>query len=319
MQATEHASQATTSIQLSCHELQASIDFYQTLGFALERIRPADAPHFASMLGFGIRLEIHSEPSTAARTDYLPTQLQLSRVSDGQQWVVGRAGMQYRDLVPSRLGGTLIASHIRIPLGGPVPDYVHYHHVGFQLIYCHRGWVKVVYEDQGEPFIMQAGDAVLQPPTIRHRVLEASDGLEVIELSSPAEHDTWREHHINLPNPGLQAGRLYGGQQFLRFQSTHTPWLEIAEGIQSQESGIAQASAGAVDVRIMQLHGHTHFTTQANSFCHTFIYVLDGALQLDLQGRHSMQSGDAALIPARQGYVLQAQSDCRLLVAHLPI
>jgi quercetin dioxygenase-like cupin family protein len=41
------------------------------------------------------------------------------------------------------------------------------------MIYCHRGWVRVVYEDQGEPFVMHPGDCVLQPPGIRHRVLEA--------------------------------------------------------------------------------------------------------------------------------------------------
>ena len=58
--------------------------------------------------------------------------------------------MHYRDLVPSRLGGAMIASHIRIPDGGPVPDMVHFHKVGFQLIFCVKGWVDVVYEDQGD-------------------------------------------------------------------------------------------------------------------------------------------------------------------------
>jgi hypothetical protein len=48
--------------------------------------------------------------------------------------------MQYRDLLPSRLGGRYIASHIRIPDGGPVPDYVHYHRVRFQMIFCKAGW-----------------------------------------------------------------------------------------------------------------------------------------------------------------------------------
>ena len=39
------------------------------------------------------------------------------------EWVIGRAGMRYRDLIPGRLGGSIIASHIRIPDAGPVPDY----------------------------------------------------------------------------------------------------------------------------------------------------------------------------------------------------
>jgi hypothetical protein len=47
--------------------------------------------------------------------------------------------MLYRDLVPSRLGGRYIASHISIPGGGPVADWVHYHRIAFQMIYVRRG------------------------------------------------------------------------------------------------------------------------------------------------------------------------------------
>ena len=46
--------------------------------------------------------------------------------------------MRYRDLIP-RLGGRFIASHILIDQGGPVSDYVHFHSVRFQMIYCHNG------------------------------------------------------------------------------------------------------------------------------------------------------------------------------------
>ena len=41
--------------------------------------------------------------------------------------------------------------------GGPVADWVHFHRVALQLIYVRCGWVRVVYEDQGEPFVMQPG------------------------------------------------------------------------------------------------------------------------------------------------------------------
>ncbi len=75
--------------------------------------------------------------------------LSCAALADQAPWVIGRAGMQYRDLIPTRLGGAIIASHIRIPDGGPVPDMVHFHKVGFQLIFCVKGWVDVVYEDQG--------------------------------------------------------------------------------------------------------------------------------------------------------------------------
>ena len=113
--------------------------------------------------------------------------------------------MVYRDLLPEREGGRFIASHITIADGGPVPDYVHHHDIRFQVIHCVRGWVRVVYEDQGEPFTMHAGDTVLQPPHIRHRVLESSPGLEVFEVTAPAEHPTFVEHDITLPTGAVGA------------------------------------------------------------------------------------------------------------------
>src|SRR5262245_30514988 len=114
-------------------------------------------------------------------------------------WYVGRAGMQYRDLIPGRLGGRFIASHIRILDGGETQDYVHYHKAIFQMIYCKAGWARVVYEDQGPPFALEAGDCVLQPPEIRHRVLESSAGLEVIEVACPGVYERWVGHAVSLP------------------------------------------------------------------------------------------------------------------------
>ncbi|MEJ7721708.1 MAG: hypothetical protein WKF58_15315 [Ilumatobacteraceae bacterium] len=122
----------------------------------------------------------------------------------------GRAGMRYRDLIPARHGGRFIASHIVIPDGGPVPDYVHHHRIRFQVIVCAAGWVRVVYEDQGPPFVLEAGDCVLQPPGIRHRVLEASPGAEVVELSCPGEHETHVDHVLTLPNDDRQSAAAVG-------------------------------------------------------------------------------------------------------------
>ena len=101
-------------------------------------------------------------PSSTANSGSIPFNQGKEKVTgheDGD-WVCGRAGMLYRDLIPCRLGGRFIASHIRIPSGGSVPDYVHYHKVRFQMIYCYKGWVRVVYEDQGPDFILYPGDCV---------------------------------------------------------------------------------------------------------------------------------------------------------------
>ena len=210
-------------VLVPCLDLDQTLDFFTAkLGFRIEMITPADNPNTAIISGYGLRLclrvggsgkDVSLRLSSATRSPQLlqapngtqveiisatsqvllpPLQetLVISEFASDASWTVGRAGMRYRDLIPSRLGGVFIASHIHIPNGGPVPDYVHYHRVKFQMIYCKSGWERVVYEDQGESFIMNAGDCVLQPPEIRHRVLESSDNLEVIEIGAPAEHET---------------------------------------------------------------------------------------------------------------------------------
>jgi quercetin dioxygenase-like cupin family protein len=195
---------------LACADLDAAIAWFEQLGLRLEMIAPADDPSLAVLANDRARVRL--ERSGAQPAPISPPALVIARA--GEDWRRGRAGMWYRDLLPGRFGGRYIASHIRITDGGPVPDYVHYHDVRFQMIFCHRGWVRVVYEGQGEPFVLQPGDCVLQPPQIRHRVLESSPGLEVIELSSPAAHPTYRDHARVLPDE--PAEREYGGQRFAR-------------------------------------------------------------------------------------------------------
>jgi quercetin dioxygenase-like cupin family protein len=154
--------------------------------------------------------------------------------------------MDYRDLVPDRRGGALIASHIRVERGGPVADYVHYHDVRAQLIYCVRGWVRLVYEDQGEPFVMTEGDCVVQPPQIRHRVLECSPGLEVVEVAAPAVHATHVDHDLALPTQ--RRDRTYSGQRFA--------WCRAGElaGIAEATHGLAEIAAG--DELAIRIDGH---------------------------------------------------------------
>ena len=160
--------------------------------------------------------------------------------------------MRYRDLIPGRFGGRYIASLIEIPDGGEVPDYVHFHDVRFQMIFCAAGWVRVVYEDQGEPFMLEAGDCVLQPPGIRHRVLEASPGLEVIEVSAPAEHVTHRDHDLVLPNGVAPASRRYRGQRFVRHVAADAELGAWRGGpLRCRDTGIADATDGAARVRVV--------------------------------------------------------------------
>ena len=188
----------------------SAIDDLKRDGFRLDLIYPADDPHTAelSRAGEGVRLTSQPDapPLSRALPDFAP-EFVLTRA--GASPGLGRAGMLYRDLIPGRLGGRYIASHIAIPGGGLVADWVHFHRIAFQMIVVRRGWVRLVYEDQGEPFVMRAGDLVLQPPEIRHRVLESSPGLEVVEIGAPALHATFADHELELPN-GSNPARRFG-------------------------------------------------------------------------------------------------------------
>lgn len=176
---------------------------------------------------------------------------------------VGRAGMHYRDLLPDRWGGRFIASHIRIEGGGDVADWVHFHRIRFQMIYVASGWVDVVYEGQGAPFRMQAGDCVLQPPEIRHRVLRSSAGLEVIEIGCPAEHDTIADHDVELPTPDCDPERDFSGQRFVRHVAASAelaPWADPSLSV--RDTGIGAATNGLAGAVVVNANGSGTSTRQ---------------------------------------------------------
>jgi len=351
-------------VVLPCAELDSTLAFFlDTLGFRVEAVFPADAPEVAVIAGHGLRLRLQRgvaeapcrlrlaclDPAAVAggerelcapngtRIELVeaapplvlpPAQpsFVLSRANDDSPWGVGRAGMQYRDLVPGRQGGRFIASHIRIPGGGPVPDYVHFHRVRFQMIYCLAGWVRVVYEDQGPPLVMQAGDCVLQPPQIRHRVLESSPGLEVLEVGCPAEHETWADHDLELPTPSIRPERDFSGQRFVLHRAAQAEWRPWRlAGFEYRDTGIARATDGLARVEVARPTGTPTGTAAGGLWSHDaeflFLFVLRGAVTLEREERGSerLSTGDACVVPpsVRQAFV-DVSPDLELLEIELP-
>lgn len=226
---------------------------------------------------------------------------------DPAAWHTGRAGMRYRDLIPGRQGGRFIASHIAIPDGGPVPDYVHFHKIRFQMIFCRRGWVKVAYEDQGEPILMEAGDCVLQPPRIRHRVLESSPGLEVVEIGCPADHETIADHGLALPTGRDLPERDFSGQRYVFHRAataTWRPWRTA--GYEYRDIGIAAATDDLAGARVVRPCGPIDPTPWAHDGEFLFVFVLDGSVTLvrDGAGPERLGSGDSVVLPAGLGHAL---------------
>ena len=294
--------------EIVCSDLNAAIEKWRDDGFRLDSIYPADDPHTAVMAraGEGVRLTTQPGAQRPAGLPLFKPEFVLTRA--GNSAGEGRAGMLYRDLIPGRLGGRYIASHIGIQAGGPVADWVHFHRIAFQMIYVRSGWVRVVYEDQGEPFVMNSGDLVLQPPEIRHRVLESSTRLEVVEVTCPALHETFADHEMELPS-GADSAREFGGQRFVRHLAADTPWTAF-DGGEAQETAIGEATNGLANVRTIR--GSVDLPPHDGEL--VFGFVLDGSARLGFRNGFDLATGDAFVIPPREAWSVSAASgDFRLL------
>jgi hypothetical protein len=108
-------------------------------------------------------------------------------------FVVGlRSYAQYRDLGVAPATQGLVQAHVirMVPPCDPaVVSKEHYHDVQFQLIYVLKGWMKGEYAGAGV-ITMEACSCWIQPPRIKHTVLDYSDDCELLEIILPAEFDT---------------------------------------------------------------------------------------------------------------------------------
>lgn len=324
-------------VRLPTQELRDDIPFYtKVLKMRMDMIYPADDPTVAVFSGHGLRLRIERDAEEApgclriltdnpagfaggARELIAPngTKIEIEeldpplvlpevqhsfvvrRLADQAPWVIGRAGMHYRDLVPDRLGGAMIASHIRIPDGGPVPDMVHYHKVGFQLIFCVNGWVDVLYEDQGGMRRLNAGDCFIQPPEIRHRVCEASDDLQVIEIGVPADHVTEIDHEMELPTPQERPDREWDGQRFVHNLAEGAKWGDFRlPGFVCRDTTIAANTQDVAGVQVIRRGDGMPQWARHDADIH-FTFVMKGTMVLEGEGRepHALEAGDAFVTP----------------------
>ncbi|MCY1126158.1 cupin domain-containing protein [Frigidibacter sp. RF13] len=331
--------------------------FTKELGFRLDMIYPADNPAVVVLSGHGLRLRLDAQLKAAPgqlrilTDDYLTlaegkTELTspggtlvtlhelnpplvlpatehafvVRRLADQAPWVIGRAGMAYRDLVPSRLGGAIIASHIRVP-DGKVPDMVHYHKVGFQLIFCVNGWVDVLYEDQGGMRRLTRGDCFIQPPQIRHRVMEAGEDIEVIEIGVPAEHVTEIDHEMELPTPHDRPDREWDGQRFVHNLAKGAAWAPFRQpGYICRDTTINANTKGVAGVQVVRKGEGPSAPTRHDSDI-LFGFVMAGEMTLKGEGKepYRLVRGDAFVTPP--GMVTEwaePSDDFELLEVSLP-
>ncbi len=356
----------TAEALIACDDINEALAFYvDRLGFRVDSIFPAEAPSVAVLRGYGLRLRLDpAAPRSPAAIRISSTDLHamggegrivapdgttidivdadppivlpplqqsfvLERASDDASWTAGRAGMRYRDLIPDRQGGRFVGSHICIPTAGPVSDYVHFHKIRFQMIYCYKGWTRLVYEDQGEPFIMKAGDCVLQPPRIRHRVLESSAGLEVVEIGCPALHETFADPETDLPTMDVRPERDFGGQRFAFHRAETATWRSSADGFARRRFGFREATDGLAEASVLRTSPQSstgasvalHVALQSVDAEFYFMFVLAGHATLlrSEHGGEALAPGDSFVMPSNQKFALTERSpDVELLEVVLP-
>jgi mannose-6-phosphate isomerase-like protein (cupin superfamily) len=98
----------------------------------------------------------------------------------------------YRDLgIKDATRGMAIAHVIKL-IGRCDPKVVsklHTHEADFQMIYVLKGSLIGEYEGHGV-YTLNEGDCWLQPKNIKHKVLDYTDGCELLEIVMPAEFKT---------------------------------------------------------------------------------------------------------------------------------
>jgi len=97
-----------------------------------------------------------------------------------------RSFMEYRDLgIEHATHGKFRAHTIRIKKDSGSHELhttgLHQHLCDFQMFYVLNGWIKFTYENHGEHTFTKG---------IVHNELDCSDDLEVLEIYSPAVHET---------------------------------------------------------------------------------------------------------------------------------
>lgn len=132
------------------------------------------------------------KPPKPPKVNWKPQSFVATHRKDAEFKTGLRAYAAYRDLLTDKATGGAVQSHVIRLVGKCDPKVVsipHYHGVQFQMLYMLKGWMIGEYEGQGR-VKMTAGSCWIQPPGIRHQVIDYSDGCEMIEIILPADFDT---------------------------------------------------------------------------------------------------------------------------------
>jgi mannose-6-phosphate isomerase-like protein (cupin superfamily) len=132
------------------------------------------------------------KPGKPPKIVWKPQTFMASHLKDALFKTGLRSYAAYRDLGVEKATGGAVQAHVIRLLGKCDPKVVsipHYHGVQFQFLYMLKGWMIGEYEGAGR-VKMTAGSCWIQPPGIRHQVIDYSDGCEMVEIILPAKFAT---------------------------------------------------------------------------------------------------------------------------------
>jgi len=168
---------------------------------------------------------------------------------------------------------------------------------------------------------LHAGDCVIQPPEIRHRVCHASPDIEVIEIGVPAEHVTTIDHEMTLPNGHGDPAREWQGQKFVHHLKEGAKWQPFRiPGFTCRDTGICDGTKGVAGIQVVRYDGGISLQTAHDCDIH-FTFVMEGSMQLQAVDHEPviLRAGDAFVIPPGMGvWYAHCSDDLELLEASLP-
>jgi hypothetical protein len=138
------------------------------------------------------RAKAAPKPGKPPKVVWKPQTFMASHLKDALFKTGLRSYAAYRELGVENATGGAVQAHVIRLLGKCDPKVVsipHYHGVQFQFLYMLKGWMIGEYEGAGR-VKMSAGSCWIQPPGIRHQVIDYSDGCEMIEVILPAQFAT---------------------------------------------------------------------------------------------------------------------------------
>jgi quercetin dioxygenase-like cupin family protein len=133
-----------------------------------------------------------AKPGKPPKINWGPQSFVASHLKDAAFKTGLRSYAAYRDLNVEKATGGAVQAHVIRLLGKCDPKVVsipHYHGVQFQMLYMLKGWMIGEYDGAGR-VKMTAGSCWIQPPGIRHQVIDYSDGCEMVEIILPANFAT---------------------------------------------------------------------------------------------------------------------------------